>query len=463
MWRDDRFNHSCQYYDTMDKSADWTRQELDEACESDISDIHSPGGARAAIQACLLSCKSKKCSHECHDSLTWRSKDHGLPCSAYSKARLNHRFCAVDHDRHKKLARDACPFSCETCPSGLANLDDPPPLLTALLCLLVIAPTFIRLLEVLGTAHDAVRKSTDETGHKKPEPGCCCCCPERVRRCCDCVLCAPPWSDDRESRPEALSGGGLPGGSQPEGRQSYDISLEVADLEEEMDDEELEFMRDRKLSADVISAGTTDAGALAETPPYTLGVDVVWARQTAYHHFAFETSRAVGDQAQPAACAGACQWARAMAVARRRSRRRGVNVWAFAMRRLVTWHVMQPLIYCCVLGLYWEALDDKNQQAQRVAAYAVLLREALHSLLALGCLSLNPLFVLVDLRDTLDYSEHAWDKVAVMVFAPWAFTLRALLGQPEAINERWHRAGTASRPQHQLRMSCSPPGHDSAT
>jgi hypothetical protein len=120
------------------------------------------------------------------------------------------------------------------------------------------------------------------------------------------------------------------------------------------------------------------------------------------------------------------------------------------LRRLLTWHALQPLVYCLVLALYWEALDDPDQEAQRYSAYLVLSREAAHVFFALVCLWVNPLFLLVDLRDTLDHSINAWGKLAVVVFAPWAFTLRALLGQGTQSTQRYYAAGNCSATPHSV-------------
>jgi hypothetical protein len=362
-WRDDRFNHSCEYYAYMDKSQDWTSQELSQVCSSDVS-----AGLVPAYQACLLSCKSKKCSHDCYDSKMWRSKDHGLPCNAYAAPQLNHNFCGVDHDREGTSAQNACPFSCKTCTSGLANLDDPPFLPTVLLTLLVIAPLFIRVLEVLGAVQEAVLR--------RGEPGCCCCCPAPVRGWCNLLCCAPPDTDNRSARPATAvdggwasdSGSSLPSPSklsstpQPAGH-ALGMSMEVHPYGDNfIDEEEMEFMASSIVEEENESLEEEEeeqeqkweqdgsaTAALHQSrgqqeplppPPHTLGVDVVWARHTAYYHFAFDhTVSGWGAQqgeggsgwGAPPSVVG-CDWLRLGAVVSRRSRLRCVSCSSFYNR-----------------------------------------------------------------------------------------------------------------------------------
>jgi hypothetical protein len=98
-----------------------------------------------------------------------------------------------------------------------------------------------------------------------------------------------------------------------------------------------------------------------------------------------------------------------------------------AIRRLLTWHIAPAAVYLyLLLRVYFEALDNGDLNVLLFLAYTVAIREVGHVAAALVCCVKNPLFLVVDLEKTIDVSRLSC--IGVCALAPWAFTLRSLVG-----------------------------------
>jgi hypothetical protein len=343
--------------------------ELKNECRLDQSDE----GVKA-IDACQVSCKSTKCAlaENCKDDQHWKHErtvragaSKVFRCADYAVGKPGHRACCSDQGIGHGGTTVLAKDACPaSCRTCDAQLNDLEFWTTADFMLALLA-----LLPLLLRAAD-VGTAIQNALH----------------------CCAWPWSPHAAT---GIGGGGEDGGDSRRksgsfGQVDSSVELESSPL---------------KLSpASNSSTDTPSSSRSRHDSSHQLDFGTVWS----------------GNAGVGGGIAGG-SWEEGW-------RRRGITpceAMQVTLYRLLGWHCCPALVYVYLVDEYYEALDDESVLFKWLAV-AVGLRELAHLALALWCFCSRPIVFLVDLHATTT-KKNAEQHLAICLFAPWLFLLRAAL------------------------------------